>query len=255
MKQLVGTGMFLCWWFPIGLYNNTSVTDTTDSRATLAFLLVCMYMLMISTFSHFMIAGINSAETASNVANVLGFVMLLFCGILATPTFMPGFWIWMYRCNPFTYLTEGLLAAGLAKAPAECAANEWLIFEPPSNQSCGDYMAGYIEAAGGHLLDPSAQAQCRFCPLSDTDTFLPAVAVSYGNRWRDFGILWAFIIFNMTAAIFLYWLLRVPKKGNKVEVTYDKIAEEKTPPSLAQAGNSDSPHHGRRAAEVDHSME
>lgn len=247
--------MFLCWWFAIGLYNNTSVTDTTDSRATLAFLLVCMYMLMISTFSHFMIAGIDSAETASNIANVLGFVMLLFCGILATPTFMPGFWIWMYRCNPFTYLTEGLLAAGLAKAPAECASNEWLIFEPPSNQNCGDYMAEYTGAVGGNLLDPTAQTNCQFCPISDTDAFLSAVGVSYGNRWRDFGILWVFVVSNLTAAIFLYWLLRVPKKNKKVKVMYDKTAEEKTQPSLAQAGNSDRSRDSRNVAKVNDSVE
>jgi ATP-binding cassette, subfamily G (WHITE), member 2, PDR len=204
--------MFLCWWFPIGLYNNTSVTDTTDSRATLAFLFVCAYMLHVSTFSDFMIAGITSAETASNVANVLGFIMLLFCGILASPTFMPGFWKFMYRCNPFTYLTEGLLASGLSRAPAECASNEWLRFEPPTNQSCGEYMFEHIKAAGGQLLDPEGTQICQFCPIADTDTFLSAVGVEYDNRWRDWGVMWAFIIFNMAAAVFLYWLLRVPKK-------------------------------------------
>lgn len=227
--------MFLCWWFPIGLYNNSSVTDTTDSRATLAFLLVCMYMLMISTFSDFMIAGIDSAETASNIANVLGFVMLLFCGILATPTFMPGFWIFMYRCNPFTYLTEGLLGAGLARAPAECAANEWLHFDPPTGQSCEEYMAEYISAAGGQLQNPTTQGGCRFCPISDTDTLLSAIGVNYDDRWRDFGIIWAFIGFNVASAIFLYWVLRVPKKIRSTKLTIDKATDDGARTSLAHA--------------------
>lgn len=32
-----------------------------------------------------------------------------------------------------------------------------------------------------------------------------------GNR--NFGIIWAYIIFNGFAAVFLYWLVRVPKGG------------------------------------------
>jgi ATP-binding cassette, subfamily G (WHITE), member 2, PDR len=220
--------MFLCWWFPIGLYRNTSVTDTTDSRATLAFLLVCLYMLTVSTFSDFMIAGITSAETASNIANVLGFVMLLFCGILATPTFMPGFWKFVYRCNPFTYLTEGLLSAGLSRAPAFCADNEWLNFEPPSGQACGAYMAAYIESNGGSLKDPSARDSCQFCPISDTDTFLSGVAVSYHHRWRDFGILWTYVLFNIGAAFFLYWALRVPKRSGGLSVEWNASATAKS---------------------------
>ena len=41
------------------------------------------------------------------------------------------------------------------------------------------------------------------------------INASYDTRWRNFGILWAFIIFNMFAAIGLYWLARVPKKQKK----------------------------------------
>lgn len=203
--------MFLCWWFPIGLYKNTSITDTTDSRATLAFLIVCTYMLFTSSFSILMIAGIPTAEAASNLANVLGFVMLLFCGILATPSFMPGFWIFMYRVNPFTYLSGGLLASGLARAPIYCADREWLSFEPSNELSCGEYMRTYIATAGGMLRDDNATANCQYCPIVDTDTILEGVGVQYGNRWRDFGIMWVFIIFNVFAAIFLYWAVRVPK--------------------------------------------
>jgi CDR ABC transporter len=36
---------------------------------------------------------------------------------------------------------------------------------------------------------------------------------SYHNRWQNFAILWAFIFFNVTAAIFLYWLARTPKRS------------------------------------------
>jgi len=54
--------------------------------------------------------------------------------------------------------------------------------------------------------------------LSSTNQFLAQVSSNYALRWRNFGILWAFIIFNGFAAVFLYWLVRVPKKsGRKVK--------------------------------------
>jgi ATP-binding cassette, subfamily G (WHITE), member 2, PDR len=33
------------------------------------------------------------------------------------------------------------------------------------------------------------------------------------ERWRNFGIMWLFIVFNVAGALFLYWLTRVPKKS------------------------------------------
>ena len=48
------------------------------------------------------------------------------------------------------------------------------------------------------------------------------IGAAYGyyhsNMWRNFGILWAYIIFNIFAALGVYWLARVPK-GKKVEKT------------------------------------
>ena len=43
------------------------------------------------------------------------------------------------------------------------------------------------------------------------DTFLTTIDSFYGDRWRNFGIMWAYIVFNVFAALFLYWLMRVPK--------------------------------------------
>lgn len=31
----------------------------------------------------------------------------------------------------------------------------------------------------------------------------------YANRWRDFGLLWAYVVFNIIAAVGIYWLARV----------------------------------------------
>ncbi|KIW11847.1 hypothetical protein PV08_09120 [Exophiala spinifera] len=202
--------LFFCWYYPIGLYNNAAYTDSVTSRGGLEFLFVWAFILFSSTFAHFMIAGIETAEAASNLANVLFSLCLLFNGVLVGPNAMPGFWIFMYRVSPFTYLVSGLLANGIAHAPVYCANNEYLHFSAPSGQTCGEYLRPYIQSVGGYLVDPDA-SQCQYCSLDNTDTFLASVSIHFSERWRNFGLIFVYIGFNVIAATFIYWLARVPK--------------------------------------------
>lgn len=119
--------------------------------------------------------------------------------------------------SPFTYIVEGLLATGLANTQVVCAPNELLQFQPAAGQTCGRYMQAYISAYGGYLTDPNATADCSFCSISSTSVFLNSFNIKYSHRWRDYGILWVYIIFNAFAATFLYWLARVPKKAKVAE--------------------------------------
>jgi ABC-type multidrug transport system permease subunit len=73
-------------------------------------------------------------------------------------------------------------------------------------------MAPYIEQLGGYLTNPTSTTECEFCVIADTNTFLSSVGVDYGERWRNFGILWGYVVFNVLMAVLLYWGVRVPKK-------------------------------------------
>lgn len=150
------------------------------------------------------------------MGNLLFSLSLIFCGVLAAPGVFPHFWIFMYRVSPFTYLTDAFLSVGLANTNVVCAANELLHFTAPTGETCGTYMADYIAASGGYLQDPNA-TDCSFCTIKSTNTFLASVSSHYANRWRNFGILWAYIVFNGCMAVFLYWVGRVPKNGGKRE--------------------------------------
>jgi ABC-type multidrug transport system permease subunit len=123
----------------------------------------------------------------------------------------------MYRVSPFTYWVSAVMSTGLANANVTCNGNELVTIEPPSNQTCGEYLGDYISQAGGYLVSDDATSSCSYCPLSDTNVFLDQINSSYANRWRDFGIGMAFIAFNIAAAVFFYWLARMPKgkKGKK----------------------------------------
>ncbi|KAL4821085.1 ABC-2 type transporter-domain-containing protein [Aspergillus spinulosporus] len=218
-NSLMAALIFFCWYYPIGLYNNAKPTDAVTERGGLMFLLIWTFLLFTSTFAHMIIAGIELAETGGNVAQLLFSLCLIFCGVLSTPDAMPGFWIFMYRVSPFTYLVSAMLSTGLSGTNVECEPVEYLTFAPPDNQTCGDYMRAYIdEVQSGYLLDPNATSQCSFCSMDKTDTFLMSIGSRFDEAWRNFGLMWAYIFFNIAGAVFIYWLARVPK-GKKMAGT------------------------------------
>lgn len=108
-----------------------------------------------------------------------------------------------------TYLVGGITSTGLHGRKLHCRPEELSVFDPPSRQTCGQYLSSYLETASGELLNPDATASCEYCPLKTADQFLAGNKVYWSDRWRNFGILFAFIIFNIMATIGLYWLARV----------------------------------------------
>lgn len=139
----------------------------------------------------------------------------------------------MYRVSPFTYFVEGIIGTAVANTPVTCGSDEYQVFNPPNGQNCGQYMQSYISQAGGYLLDDGATTNCQFCQLDNTNVFLDNFMIKYSNRWRDFGLLWVFIIFNVFAAIALYWLVRVvsppcPAMGIDANVTAQEFWQRRS---------------------------
>ncbi|RBQ82100.1 hypothetical protein VDGD_09104 [Verticillium dahliae] len=214
-NSLMAVLMYVCWYYPVGLQNNAIAADQTTERGVLMFLFLLIFLLFTSTFTDFIIAGFETAEAGANIANVLFMLCLIFCGVLANPDTLPGFWIFMYRVSPFTYIVAGMLSVAVANTNVVCADNELLSIVPPSGESCSDYLGPWMEQFGGYLTDATinSTSECQMCTMDKTNTFLNSLNIDYADRWRNFGIGWAFIIFNVFAALGLYWLARVPKKG------------------------------------------
>jgi ATP-binding cassette subfamily G (WHITE) protein 2 (PDR) len=138
-----------------------------------------------------------------------------------------------------------------------CSDREISVFEPPSGQTCGAYLSNYATAAGGVIQNPGATSACEYCSISNSDQFLASVSIYYSDRWRNFGILFAFIAFNIFIAVLSYWLFRVAnlktltskfhktKKGAKVKGTAEK-AKEGAENVAAQGA-----HPGQRSGEKD----
>ena len=211
-QTLMSVIVFAAFYYPIGMYRNAVAAGQTHERGALMWLFILEFLIFTSTFTDMVIAGIPNAETAGNIANLLFSLTLVFCGVLVGPVGLPGFWIFMYRVSPFTYLVDGMLATGIANNAVVCSSIEYLDFQPPPNETCGSYMAEYITTIGGYLTNPDATSNCQFCQSSNTNSYLAGLNSEYSTRWRNFGIMWAFIIFNVFAALFFYWWARVPKK-------------------------------------------
>lgn len=80
---LVAILMFVCWYYPVGLYRNAEPTDAVHERGALMFLFLLVFLWFTSTFSHMVIAGVDNAETGGNIANLIFALLLLFCGYVS----------------------------------------------------------------------------------------------------------------------------------------------------------------------------
>lgn len=216
-NMFIAVPAFFAWYYPIGLYQNAEPTDSVISRGGTMFLIILLFMLFASTFTIMVIAGIEDVAAAGQISQLLFSLCLIFCGVLVTKNALPGFWIFMYRVSPFTYLVSGVLSVGLANTAVQCSSIEMLTLAPPkAGETCESFLGAYVSYAGGQLLNPNATSNCEFCSLASTNEFLAAEGISFDDRWRDVGVLFAYCGFNIFAAIFLYWLARVPK-GKRVK--------------------------------------
>ena len=184
---LLAALMYFSWYYPVGLQNNAIAADQVVERGALMFLLMVTFLLFTCTFTDLMIAGFETAEAGGNIANLLFTLCLIFCGVLANPDTLPRFWIFMYRVSPFTYLASAMLSTAVANTEVVCAKNEYLHFAPPNGTTCEDYLAPYMQLAGGYLQDKLSAVECSFCPIDNTNAFLAGAKASYEDRWFNFG--------------------------------------------------------------------
>ena len=173
------------------------------------------FFIYASSFAHLLIAALPDAQTAAGIATTLFAMTLIFNGVMQPPDALPGFWIFMYRVSPLTYWVGGIAGTMLHARQVECSATETNIFQPPVGQTCSEYLAPYLQQASGKLQNPSARSDCSYCSLSNGDQFLAGVGISWDHRWRDFGLLWAYIGFNIFGAVVLYYLFRVQSGKEK----------------------------------------
>lgn len=79
-NTLMSVIIFFCFYYPIGMYKNAIPSHQVHERGALMWLLVWVFLLFTSTFTDMVVAGIESSETAGNIAQLLFTLTLIFCG-------------------------------------------------------------------------------------------------------------------------------------------------------------------------------
>ncbi|KAK7421621.1 ATP-binding cassette transporter snq2 [Neonectria punicea] len=191
---------FNCWWWGVFGWNTSSFTSG------FAFLLVLLFELYYVGFGQAIAALAPNELLASILVPIFFLFVVSFCGVVVPPASLPTFWRkWMYWLSPFHYLLEAFLGAAIHDQDVKCKPNELARFSPPPNQSCDEYVAAYIEQAGGYV-QTGARGVCEFCQYATGDDFGRGFSVYYRNIWRDFGIFCGFIVFNYAVVYLATWL-------------------------------------------------
>ncbi|OJA14947.1 hypothetical protein AZE42_03704 [Rhizopogon vesiculosus] len=194
---------FVCWYWTVGFPND---------RAGYTYLLYGIVFPLYYTTAALAIASMApSAFIASLLFTTLFSFVVIFNGVLQ-PFNELGWWQWMYRVSPFTYLIEGLVGQVIGGQPIVCASTEFAPILPPTGLTCADYMGPFISFAGGYLANPNATSECLYCPFQTTDQYMfAAFNIEYSHRWRDVGIILGTIVFNVFAIFTLTYICRIRK--------------------------------------------
>lgn len=241
---LLSVIVWACWYFPVFGYHQDGASKG------LMFAFVLQFLLFASTFAQMIIFTMPNTETAGTVSTILFTLTLQFNGVLQSPTALPGFWIFMWRVSPFTYLIGGWAGTGLAHRAVVCAQNELAVFDPPKGQTCGTYLAKYIDGgAPGTLLNPTASAACEYCPLRNADQFLAGASIYPSQQYRNLGVMFGYIAFNVLAAMALYYVFRVRNFSLK-NVKFGKTKAKKVEQTQEEESRAENDNHSKRWSKV-----
>ncbi|KAF4951054.1 hypothetical protein FGADI_7791 [Fusarium gaditjirri] len=199
--RIVAGGIYFnCWWWGVFGWRASAFTSG------FAFLLVLLFELYYVSFGQAIAAFAPNELLASLLVPIFFLFVVSFCGVVVPPQGLPTFWReWMYWLTPFHYLLEAFLGAAIHDQPVRCEEGEFARFEPPSGQSCDEYVEPFIQRAGGYVTTGS-DGYCEFCQYATGDEFGAGFSVYYRNIWRDFGIFCAFIAFNYAVVYFATWM-------------------------------------------------
>jgi ATP-binding cassette, subfamily G (WHITE), member 2, SNQ2 len=124
----------------------------------------------------------------------------------------------MYWVVPYTYVMEGLVGqcmsfvveflciilrtmhdSVIGNQGITCANTEYVNVNPPSGQTCAQYLGSYITRSGGYITNPNATTSCQYCAFSTTDQWMTTIySMYYSHRWRDVGVYAGYAVLNVS---------------------------------------------------------
>lgn len=197
-RLFAGTLYFVAWYFPIDFPRDSPTVAYT-------WLMMMLFELYYLGFGQAIASFAPNDLVASILVPVFFLFVISFCGVVVPYIALPYFWrSWMYWLSPFTYIMEGFLGTLTHNVPVRCGENEFARFTPPDGETCGEYVRGFLEMVGGYVLEENGT--CKFCQFENGEEFARGFNIEYGRRWRDIGIVCAYVVFNFLAVAVFSWL-------------------------------------------------
>lgn len=113
------------------------------------------------------------------------------------PSPLPRASLTFFFFRSFTRLISALVTNELHGLPVVCTEQELNRFTAPAGQSCGEYMRAFFAAGGPGYIVNNATSDCAYCAYKTGEQFYTPFGMSFDTRWRDLGILAAFIGSNL----------------------------------------------------------
>lgn len=213
-NMVTGTLFFIPWYFAVGFKNDM---NDENVRGVYEWILFLMFESWVSTFGQLVAAIAPNEQTASLFIPMVFVFVALFCGVLQPLSQLPEFWHFVHYASPFTWLIDGLFSNELHQTTVTCSQAEINIFQPPTNATCGSFIAPFLSYASGAIYNPKATSDCEYCRYSTGDQYLGTLDMGWGSRWRNFGVMWVYVFFNVGILLLVTGLPRL-LKGRKQRV-------------------------------------
>ncbi|KAJ5927694.1 hypothetical protein N7516_009467 [Penicillium verrucosum] len=183
------------------------------STASIAGFVYFMYLLLAMFglgFTYLVAALFSNATMAGYAMALLWVTLLMFSGAANPRSALNSFYHpWLYWADPLTYFFEPTVSTVLHGVEVQCSADEMAVFDPPSGQTCQQYMTEYLNTNPGNLTNPKADQSCTYCPYSVGDDFAETLHFFYSDRWRDWAVLLGFCLTNILLVFVVTWFFRV----------------------------------------------
>lgn len=197
------TVMFVSLYFP-------TRADFGASHSGVFFLTLSVFLQLFNISFGLMLAYFApDVQSAAILVSFFYSFIVGFAGVVQPEKLMPGFWTFMYKVSPYTYVIQNLLASFLHGRSVTCTSHELSYLDPPSGQTCGEYLENYLSFAGGYLTNANDTSNCGYCRYSEADSYLLTIGIKYTYIWRNVGFYCVYIVFNLVAALALYKIFRL----------------------------------------------
>ncbi|KAI8942075.1 hypothetical protein NX059_000174 [Plenodomus lindquistii] len=201
---ICGVLYFVCWYWTAGLPSATKWAGST-------FFVAMWYEFLYTGIGQSIAAYAPNATFATLVNPLVITTLVSFCGVFVPYAQITTFWrYWAYYIDPFNYLFGAFLTFTSFSIDVECNESELAVFNPPPNQTCGDYLTLYQQGMGQgtNLLNPGATENCQVCRYTTGQDYLRTLNLNeeyYGWRNAALVVLWAFTFYGL---VFLMMKLR-----------------------------------------------